>query len=72
MIEGTVKWFNDQKGYGFIKASHKEYFVHYRDIQADGYKSLREGEIVKFTPHQDDNGRPQALNVWPRTELPAE
>lgn len=49
MIDGKVKWFNDAKGYGFIEiAQGKDVFVHYSVIQADGYKSLREGQEVAF------------------------
>ena len=47
MINGKVKWFNDTKGYGFIElAQGRDVFVHYSVIQADGYKSLREGQEV--------------------------
>jgi len=49
MINGKVKWFNDAKGYGFIEAVQgKDIFVHFSVIQADGYKSLREGQVVVF------------------------
>lgn len=48
MITGTVKWFNDTKGFGFIISSGKEYFVHYKEIQSPGFKSLKEGDRVTF------------------------
>jgi len=50
MVHGTVKWFNDAKGYGFLRADgHEEdIFVHYSAVQAEGYRSLNEGEIVEF------------------------
>ncbi len=49
MVKGTVKWFNDQKGYGFITPeSGKDVFVHHSEIQGDGYKSLAEGQAVEF------------------------
>lgn len=50
MAKGTVKWFNDAKGYGFLRAEgHEEdIFVHYSAVQAEGYRSLNEGEVVTF------------------------
>ncbi len=49
MPEGKVKWFNNQKGYGFIELEPgKDIFVHYSAIQGDGFKTLNEGETVKF------------------------
>jgi len=50
MAKGTVKWFNDAKGYGFIRAEGREedVFVHYSAVQAEGYRSLSEGEEVEF------------------------
>ena len=49
MVKGTVKWFNNQKGYGFITPeSGKDVFVHFSAIQGDGYKSLDEGQAVEF------------------------
>ena len=65
MATGTVKWFNDQKGYGFISpddGSGKDLFVHHSAIQGDGYKSLAEGAKVEFDAEQGDKG-PQAANV---------
>ena len=49
MVQGTVKWFNGQKGYGFItKDDGQDVFVHYSNIQGDGYKTLEEGQNVEF------------------------
>lgn len=60
---GTVKWFNAQKGYGFIqRAEGKDVFVHYSAIKADGYRSLEEGQQVEFEVVVGDKG-PQAQNV---------
>ena len=62
---GTVKWFNVEKGFGFILAKDdKEYFVHYSSIKSDGFKSLGEGETVEFDLQADDRkGGMQAVNV---------
>lgn len=57
----TVKWFNPKKGYGFI-AGDPDVFVHFSAIQADGYKSLNEGDAVEFEITQGPAG-PQASNV---------
>jgi CspA family cold shock protein len=63
MAQGTVKWFNDAKGYGFITQDDgPDVFVHYSSIQIDGYKSLAEGERVSFEV-VDGNKGPQASNV---------
>ena len=47
-MEGTVKWFDEKKGYGFITAEEKDYFVFYTSIQAEGFKTLKEGQNVSF------------------------
>ena len=57
MITGKVKWFNDAKGYGFIELEQgRDVFVHYSVIEADGYKSLREGQEVLFELQQGPKG----------------
>lgn len=54
---GRVKWFNNEKGYGFIEYSDKEdIFVHYSEIGIDGYKTLSEGELVKYELLKTDKG----------------
>ena len=63
MVRGTVKWFNNEKGFGFINCEGQEdIFVHYSAILADGYKSLVEGEEVEFDLIRTDKGL-QAKNV---------
>jgi len=61
--QGTVKWFNDRKGYGFIqRANQEDVFVHFSNIAGDGFKSLQEGDQVSFEVQQSERG-PQAVNV---------
>ena len=66
MAQGTVKWFNSEKGYGFIAPddSGPDVFVHYSAIQADGYRALDENQRVEFDVTQGQKG-PQAENVRP-------
>ena len=66
MATGTVKWFNDAKGYGFITPSDgsKDLFVHHSSIKAEGFRTLREGETVQFDAVSGPKG-PQAENVRP-------
>lgn len=64
---GTVKWFNESKGYGFIEREQGEdVFVHYASIRGEGFKSLAEGQKVEFTVAQGQKG-PQAQDVTPVT-----
>ena len=63
MAQGTVKWFNPEKGYGFIRQENGEdVFVHYSSISGDGFKSLEEGQRVEFDVAPGRKG-PQATNV---------
>jgi len=64
MAKGTVKWFSNQKGYGFIKPddSEKDVFVHFSAIEMEGYKSLREGMVVEFELTNGEKGE-HATNV---------
>lgn len=62
-MKGTVKWFNKQKGYGFISdETGKDVFVHYSGISMEGYKNLEEGQTVEFEVTNGEKG-PQATNV---------
>ncbi|MEA4854229.1 MAG: cold-shock protein [Christensenella sp.] len=69
MNNGTVKWFNAEKGYGFITndESGEDVFVHFSAIDMDGYKSLQEGQKVTFDTEQDtrDSNKMRAVNVRP-------
>ena len=63
MTKGTVKWFNDKKGFGFLSREEgDDVFVHHTSIQAEGFKSLREGQEVEFEVQDGPKG-PQAVNV---------
>ncbi|HEK6707153.1 cold shock protein CspA [Staphylococcus aureus] len=63
MKQGTVKWFNAEKGFGFIEVEgENDVFVHFSAINQDGYKSLEEGQAVEFEVVEGDRG-PQAANV---------
>jgi cold shock protein len=64
MATGTVKWFNDDKGFGFITPDEgsKDLFVHHTGISGDGFKSLSEGQKVEFDEEPGDKG-PKAVNV---------
>jgi CspA family cold shock protein len=66
MATGTVKWFNDAKGYGFITPDEgeKDFFVHHTQIAGNGFKSLAEGAKVEFEPRAGAKG-PEASNVAP-------
>jgi cold shock protein len=66
MATGTVKWFSDSKGYGFITPSDgtKDLFVHHTNISGDGFKSLTEGATVEYEARAGAKG-PEAINVAP-------
>lgn len=63
-VNGVVKWFNEDKGFGFLTPSNggKDVFVHFRSIVSEGYKSLREGQQVEFVIEQGQKG-PEAAKV---------
>jgi cold shock protein len=64
MAEGTVKWFNPDKGYGFIsREDGEDLFVHFSEIQSEGFKTLDEGQAVAFDITTGQNGKLQASNV---------
>ncbi len=66
MATGTVKWFNESKGYGFIASEEgKDLFVHFSEIQGDGFKTLAEGQSVEFEEGVGQKG-PSATNVVPK------
>ncbi len=63
MLEGKVKWFNEKKGFGFIEEEGgNDFFVHYSEIKGDGFKTLVEGQRVRFEPENASKG-PRAKNV---------
>ncbi len=65
MEQGTVKWFNDTKGYGFIRGSDgRDIFVHHTDIESDGFRTLAEGQAVQFVLADGPKG-PKANQVRP-------
>lgn len=66
MARGTVKWFSDQKGYGFIlpEDGGQDLFVHHSNIQMEGYKSLQDGQAVEYEMGEGRKG-PEATNVRP-------
>ena len=64
MAQGTVKWFNAAKGYGFIEQEPgNDIFVHYSAITEEGFKTLNEGERVEFEVSQNEQGKNQAIDV---------
>ena len=64
MINGKVKWFNDAKGYGFIETPDGDVFVHHSAIEAEGFRSLREGQEVELEIAEGEKG-PRAVKVRP-------
>lgn len=68
-MKAKVKWFNNEKGYGFIELEGQEdIFIHYTNIEKDGYKTLKEGQMVEFDLVKTDKGN-QAKNIKPIKEL---
>lgn len=66
MNNGTVKWFDSKKGYGFITTSEeRDYFIHHSNIIMDGFRSLNEGDVVDFEIGNGTGNREQAVNVKP-------
>lgn len=62
-MKGEVKWFNNEKGFGFITSEDGiDFFVHYKDIQSEGFKKLRAKQLVTFEPKKTEKGE-QAINV---------
>ena len=64
-MTGTVKWFDDRKGYGFITDGDKDYFVHYSEVKMSGHVTLDEGQKVEFEISENERG-PCAVNVVPQ------
>lgn len=65
-MQGTVNWFNSQKGYGFLKTEDgKDVFVHHSNIIMDGFRTLDENDVVNFELGNSNDGREQAVNVSP-------
>lgn len=62
MVAGTVKWFNESKGFGFIESDGQDFFVHFRAIQTPGFKTLKEGQKVEFNAVKGAKGM-EAQNV---------
>ena len=72
MAEGKVKWFNERKGFGFIaNEGGPDVFVHFSDIEADGYRKLQEGDLVQYEIVQGEKG-PKAAKVIKKADAPLE
>lgn len=68
MTQGKVKWFNPEKGYGFIeREGGDDLFVHFSEIKMEGFKTLNEGQVVNFDVTEGKNGKEQASNVYVQT-----
>ena len=68
-MTGRVKWFNNEKGFGFIEIEGEEdIFIHYSNIECNGYKTLKEGQLVEFNLIKTDKGN-QAENIKPLNKL---
>lgn len=65
MAEGTVKWFSEEKKYGFIriKGKRQDVFVHLKDVHQSGYDTLYEGDFVEFTLTEDEDGKARATDI---------
>lgn len=63
MQTGEVKWFSDQKGFGFVTSEKKDYFIHFKEIQKEGFKSLKAGDKVRFVAFQSPKG-PVATQLY--------
>lgn len=65
MVEGTVKWFSEKKGFGFIKPKSrgKDIFVHLKDVHNSGYDKLYENDFVEFEINTDNQGKTRAVNI---------
>ena len=64
-MQGKVKWFNAEKGFGFIdRGEGKDVFVHFSQIEQDGYKTLNEGELVEFDLYQSERGMQDKVVVY--------
>ena len=66
MARGVVKWFSDKRGYGFISPEEggEDLFVHYTNIEGEGFRTLKEGQIVEYESSSGQKG-PEATKVWP-------
>lgn len=65
-LEGKVKWFNQDKGFGFIRPFEKkrdDVFLHITDVRDSGYSSIEEGELVDFSVEEDNNGKERAVGI---------
>ena len=73
MAQGKVKWFNDQKGFGFITPDDggRDLFVHHSEIQSEGFRTLKEGQAVNFEVADSDKG-PKAVKVRPSESTSAQ
>lgn len=73
MLEGTVKWFNPRKGYGFIATEDgRDVFVHYSSISSEGYKSLTEGDTVQFNIVEGEKGLKAENVIYRASEAPGD
>jgi len=64
-MKGTVKWFNDKKGYGFIneEGTNTDYFVHFSELKTEGFKTLKSGQVVEFAVGTNKDGKKMAIDV---------